>query len=1267
MNVRTLRLSTLGACLLAIGAVALNTSGDAGAPPPPPPPNGYGGVIQSCGPDNYSYCYGESWDSSVTYQSTNSFPIAILFNSGSLEGCCDWVQIYDGLDNFAPLIGQYTNSLTGLFAASTNADHALFVVFHSDGSVSCQSGAEPMPDWTVSCLDCTAPAATFDIQLDCDLSFYNVIVNITAMGTDPSIDITNTGGAATVVATTTGTYTVGPFTPGQEVQVTLENELNPLCNVNSGSLTNSPCPIISCGPNTYDYCYANDDVYTVVYQGNTSFPLRLQFNSGGIYQFDGDLLTIYDGLNDLAPPLYSGTGVNGDLSGIFVTSTNPDHALTLKMVSTPFTGCADGNAFPWNYTVGCLDCNPPTGTGGTLNVDCAAGTYTISVEVTDLGTDPQIEIGNDVGVPATVVTAPGSYLAGPFPVNAPVVLTLINDANALCNVELGEFENLPCPIISCGPDNYNYCYQNADTYIQIFQGTSTFPLRLQFNSGGIYQFDGDLLTIYDGLDDLSPPLYSGTGVNGDLTGIIVTSTNPDHALTLKMVSTDFTSCSDGSAVQWDYTVGCLDCDPPAGTAGTVTTDCAAQSFTVSVNVTSLGTDPELEIANDVGAPPTMITTPGTYTAGPFQVGNPVELTLVNDANSLCNVELGEFINTFCPIQVTCGEPAIEQSHCYTGNETSVWLYQNTGTESLAILFSSLIMEGWFYDNIHIYDGVDNTAPELWFNDINNPNNPNTEFGLQNFSGLLVISSGPALYMEASSDFSVSCGDGSIGYVPWEWTVGCLDCTQPDVTFDVQLDCSNNTWFIVSDVASLGSDPTITITNTYDSNTIPVTAPGTYLSGPFPFGITAHVELVTDSNTLCSRRCANTTNPPCPFISCDEAQYQYCYPNSADTAMTYQSANAYPIALIFNAGQMDLYQDSVYIYDGANYLAPLLFSGAGDGDFTGDLYTSSNPANALTMKIRSNTFTACTDNFLTPLNWNVQCLDCTNPTVSFTMIPDCIHNGFQIQVDVDSLGTNAPHLRIANSLNTDTVENVMTGITYVGPFPADSVVRLTVMNSHNVLCRRVSEEFTYPSDSCVNVACDPTGVEYCYTNADTAWFVYTSGTTDPVTINFVYGELLVNDYIQIFNGLDTSAQIVYMGNQGGQIGGLAISSSNPDNALTLLVISSQQGSCASGQGFPPLFWNVGCGLVGQNEFTVDRFAMFPNPTNGDLYVRLADGLTGKVSIDVMDVMGRLVMSEQFNATTGHTERFDLGMLTNGNYAVRLSTDNWSKTEQLQVVR
>ena len=313
------------------------------------------------------------------------------------------------------------------------------------------------------------------------------------------------------------------------------------------------------------------------------------------------------------------------------------------------------------------------------------------------------------------------------------------------------------------------------------------------------------------------------------------------------------------------------------------------------------------------------------------------------------------------------------------------------------------------------------------------------------------------------------------------------------------------------------------------------------------------------------------------------------------------------------------------------------------------------------------FGSCVDYGLEHWNWTVSCLDCTNPVTDFEMVPDCEHHGFEIRVHVDSIGVNAPQgLMIANSYNGDTLYDVGVGTIDVGPFPVDETVHLTVMNATNPLCRKVSPDYTYPMDSCIMVACPSVGMEYCYTNRDTAWFTYTSGSNDPITLQFGWGQLLVNDYIQVFNGLDTSAQIVYMGNQGGNLAGLAITSNNGDNALTLLVISSQIGSCATGQAIST-YWTVGCGLVGMSDVAAGDFAMFPNPTNGDLYIRLPNAVNGRVHMELVDMTGRIVRSETYAAVSGTNARYNVSELPAGNYTVRLTAPTWTSAHALQIMR
>ena len=144
-------------------------------------------------------------------------------------------------------------------------------------------------------------------------------------------------------------------------------------------------------------------------------------------------------------------------------------------------------------------------------------------------------ITNDGGAPTVVITTPGTYTVGPFPAGSDVTITLVNDANALCNIHSAVLTNIPCPIISCGPDNYTYCYQNNENQYWVYQSASTDPIAMLFNAGGMYPFGGDYISVYNGLDITAPLLYFGNN-GGDLSGLFFASSNVDNALSLQITS-----------------------------------------------------------------------------------------------------------------------------------------------------------------------------------------------------------------------------------------------------------------------------------------------------------------------------------------------------------------------------------------------------------------------------------------------------------------------------------------------------------------------------------------------------------------------------------------------------------------------------------------------------------------------------------------------------------------------------------------------------------
>jgi hypothetical protein len=159
-------------------------------------------------------------------------------------------------------------------------------------------------------------------------------------------------------------------------------------------------------------------------------------------------------------------------------------------------------------------------------VDCEALEYEMSVTLVSMGSADELIITNDQGVAPTTVTATGTYTVGPFTAGEPVILTLVNEVNELCNLESVEFLNEPCPVVSCGPDEYEYCYVPNDASQWLYQGNGQ-PIGIRFISGSM-GLNAEAL-IYDGDQFEVEP---SEAYPGELANVMQFSTNDDDQLLL---------------------------------------------------------------------------------------------------------------------------------------------------------------------------------------------------------------------------------------------------------------------------------------------------------------------------------------------------------------------------------------------------------------------------------------------------------------------------------------------------------------------------------------------------------------------------------------------------------------------------------------------------------------------------------------------------------------------------------------------------------------
>ncbi len=89
-------------------------------------------------------------------------------------------------------------------------------------------------------------------------------------------------------------------------------------------------------------------------------------------------------------------------------------------------------------------------------------------------------------------------------------------------------------------------------------------------------------------------------------------------------------------------------------------------------------------------------------------------------------------------------------------------------------------------------------------------------------------------------------------------------------------------------------------------------------------------------------------------------------------------------------------------------------------------------------------------------------------------------------------------------------------------------------------------------------------------------------------------------------------------------------------------------------------------IGETEFNENNINIYPNPSNGKLYIDIAGEEMAEVNVYIMDMLGQVHVEENIVFGQGNTSsKFDLGKLANGLYIVKLTRGDQSYSHKITV--
>ena len=394
--------------------------------------------------------------------------------------------------------------------------------------------------------------------------------------------------------------------------------------------------------------------------------------------------------------------------------------------------------------------------------------------------------------------------------------------------------------------------------------------------------------------------------------------------------------------------------------------------------------------------------------------------------------------------LVCGEAPIAQYHCSSQNTTVTWSYSTSdSTSPVRALFSSGFVGNVSGGSFFVYDGPDELSPVLF-----------NAAGGADLTGQVFTSTGSSMFMKLVTDVG-SC-ETQPWFLPFNWTVGCKDCSEPLGAYSVVADCENFQYSVDVLLVSMGSASSIIIGNDLGVAPTTVTTMGVHTVGPFEAGVPVQITLEHPDNALCNVQSEPLVNEACAIVGCGPTEQTYCYAPDETRQWLYEGVDA-PIGIRIRRGGV-IIDASARIYDSVDPFASTPWSYT-SYDLSNILHVSTNPDNSLLLEIFNPGAFSCTGGDAAALEYVVACHDgCTQPAATFAVVEDCANEQFNVTVTVTELGSTGT-VTITNNAGMPDVVATALGDYTVGPFPSLEEVTIEVEGA-SVLCSWTSPKLTY---------------------------------------------------------------------------------------------------------------------------------------------------------------------------------------------------------------